>query len=149
VLTIECTEDLLDFTIQNDTLMVSADPGYSGDCMVKLYASDGESQVFVEFTVSRDVTGNCQNLREILPLHVYPNPFNDHFSVELGNLENYEQVFLEVFDLSGRKLKTVIFDFSAGNMTGHHIDMSDVPNGVYIVNVRTGTLGNSVLVSKK
>lgn len=149
VLTIECTEDLLELTIQNDTLMVSADPGYSGDCTVKLFASDGESQVFVEFTVSRDVTGNCQNLREILPLHVYPNPFNDHFSVELGNLENYEQVFLEVFDLSGRKLKTVIFDFSAGNMTGHHIDMSDVPNGVYIVNVRTGTLGNSVLVSKK
>jgi hypothetical protein len=146
VFSVECTEDLLSFTIRNDTLMVMADPAYSGDCTVKLIGSDGQYQVYHEFTVSRDVTGIVQDFSEILSLHVYPNPFHEYFQVELGSGDYYEQILIEVFDLSSRKLKSEVFDFSAEARL--HIDMSDVPQGVYVVNVRTGTIERSVLVTK-
>jgi len=148
VFSVECSEDLLSFIIRNDTLLVIADPGYSGESRVKLIASDGESQVFHEFAVSRDVTGIQPYFSEMLSLTVYPNPFNDYFQVELGSVDYYEQIIIEVFDLSGRKLRSEIFDFSAEGIPRHSIDMADVPQGVYIVSVRTGTLEKSVLVTK-
>jgi hypothetical protein len=146
---VECTEDLLEFTIQNDSLLVTADQGYSGNCMVKLIASDGKSEVFVEFTVSRDVTGTGQHFREIQSLHVYPNPFNDFFSVELGSMDFYEQIIIEVYSLSGRKIKSTIIDFHTEDSPVCRVDMDAVPGGVYIVTVRTGTLEKSVLITKK
>ena len=147
VFSVECTEALLSFMIRNDTLMVMADPAYSGDCTVKLIGSDGQYQVYHEFTVSRDVTGSGQDLADILSLNVYPNPFNDYFQVELESVDYYEQIIIEVFDLSGRKLRSEIFDFTQGSPI-HHVDMADTPQGVYIINVRTGTLQKSVLVTK-
>ncbi len=146
---VECTEVLLSFMIRNDSLLLMADPAYSGDCAVKLIASDGQYQVYHEFTVSRDVTGTGPDLSDILSLHVYPNPFNDHFQVELGSDPSYhEQVLIEVFDLSGRQLRTAVFDFSNAGIPGQRIDMADVPRGVYILNVRTGTMTKSILVTK-
>ncbi len=148
VFSVECTEALLSFMIRNDTLMVMADPAYSGDCTVKLIGSDGQYQVYHEFTVSRDVTGTGQDLADILSLHVYPNPFHEYFQVELGSENYYEQILIEVFDLSGRKLRSEVFDFNAEGIPRLNIDMSDVPQGVYVVNVRTGTIEKSVLVTK-
>ncbi len=149
VFSVECTEDLLSFMIRNDTLMVMADPAYSGDCTVKLIGSDGQYQVYHEFTVSRDVTGTGQDLADILSLHVYPNPFNDYFQVELGSDPGYfGQILVEVYELSGRKLRSEILDFSTEGIPRLSIDMADVPQGVYIVKVRTGTIEKSVLVTK-
>ena len=149
VFSVECTEALLSFMIRNDTLMVMADPAYSGDCTVKLIGSDGQYQVYHEFTVSRDVTGTGQDLADILSLHVYPNPFNEYFQVELGSDQSYyEQVLIEVFDLSGRQLRSAVFDFNTEGIPRHRIDMADLPQGVYILNVRTGTMAKSILVSK-
>jgi hypothetical protein len=148
VFSVECTEDLLSFMIRNDTLMVIADPGYSGECNVKLIASDGKEQVFLEFAVSREVTGIVQDFSERLSLHVYPNPFHDYFQVELGRGDYYEQVLIEVFDLSGRQLRSAVFDFNTEGIPRHRIDMADLPQGVYILNVRTGTMAKSILVSK-
>jgi len=148
VFSVECSEDLLSFMIRNDTLLVIAEPGYSGESNVKLLASDGESQVFHEFVVSLDVTGIEPYLGEMLSLTVYPNPFNDYFQVALESVDYYDQIIIEVFDLSGRKLKSEIFDFSTQGSPIHHVDMADTPQGAYIVNVRTGTLQKTVLVTK-
>jgi hypothetical protein len=149
VFSVECTEDLLSFMIRGDTLMVMADPGYSGDCTVKLIASDGEFQAFLEFAVSRGVTGIRQNLGEILSLHVYPNPFHDYILVELGSdLGYYQQVIVEVFDLSGRRLRSAVFESGAFGIPEQRIDMHDEPPGTYIVNVRAGGLMNSRLMVK-
>jgi len=149
VFSVECTEALLSFTIRNDSLMVVADAAFSGDCSVKLIASDDQYQVYHEFRVSRDVTGTGPDLADILSLHVYPNPFNDYFQVELGSDQSYyEQVLIEVFDLSGRQLRSAIFNFSNAGIPGQRVDMADLPQGVYILNVRTGTMAKSMLVTK-
>ncbi len=69
--------------------------------------------------------------------------------IELGNNQSYyEQILIEVYDLSGRQLRSEVFDFSAVGIPGHSIDMADAPQGVYILNVRTGTLEKSILVTK-
>jgi hypothetical protein len=149
VLSVECTETLISFIIRNDTLMLMADPVFTGECTARLFASDGESQEFLEFMVSRDVTGTGQDLADILSLQVYPNPFNDYFQVEFGLDQTYlEQVLIEVFDLSGRQLRSSIFDFPDAGIHTHRIDMADLPQGAYILNVRTGTMAKSILVTK-
>ncbi len=84
IFSVECTEALLSFMIRNDSLLLMADPGYSGESTAKLIASDGQSQVFQEFKVIRDVTGTGQDLADILSLHVYPNPFSDYFQDRTG-----------------------------------------------------------------
>ena len=135
--------------IRNDSLLLMADPGYSGESTIKLIASDGQSQVFQEFKVIRDVTGTGQDLADILSLHVYPNPISDFLRIELGiNQFYYEPIFVEVYDLSGRQLRSETFEFSADGIPRHSVDMSDVPLGVYILNVRTGTIARSILVTK-
>ena len=84
----------------------------------------------------------------MLSLTVYPNPFNDYFQVALESVDYYDQIIIEVFDLSGRKLRSEIFDFSTQGSPIHQVDMADTPQGGYIVNVRTGTLQKTVLVTK-
>ena len=128
---------------------MSADPAFSGDCLVKIIASDGKAQAFLEFYVSRDVTGIGRDLSEVFSIHVYPNPFNDYLQVELGGAPAYyEPVFLEVIDFSGRKLVTEVFDIPTFGLPGQRLDMTGLPGGVYILNVRTGTLEKSVLITK-
>ena len=69
--------------------------------------------------------------------------------IELGiNQFYYEPIFVEVYDLSGRQLRSETFEFSADGIPRHSVDMSDVPLGVYILNVRTGTIARSILVTK-
>jgi len=149
VFSVECTENLLSFIIRNDTLMLMADPAFTGESTARLFASDEESQEFIEFLVSRDVTGTGQDLADILSLQVYPNPFNDYFQVELGSDQTqYEQVLIEVFDLSGRQLRSSIIVFRNAGIHRYRIDMADLPQGAYILNMRTGTMAKSMLVTK-
>ncbi len=65
---------------------------------------------------------------------VYPNPSIDgKFSVSFG--KTYENVKLEVFDLSGRLVKTLtVVQDSKGTM-----DLSTNPSGAYLIRLDTGT----------
>jgi hypothetical protein len=83
------------------------------------------------------VTGEMP--RDFNLLQNYPNPFNAQTTIEY-NLPQSCQAKLEVFDLLGQKLETVLDDFqSAGN---HKVifDASSLSSGIYFYGFRAGEI---------
>jgi len=74
------------------------------------------------------------NMDEPKEMLVYPNPSIDgRFSVAFG--KKYENVKLEVFDLSGRVVQTMtVSEASKGTM-----DLSTNPSGAYLIRLDTGS----------
>ena len=69
----------------------------------------------------------------------YPNPFNPSTTVEYS-LPKTGSVLIDVFDVSGRKVKRL---FSGKQSAGTHtirFDASDLVSGVYFVRVRNEEL---------
>ncbi|HPG39310.1 MAG TPA: T9SS type A sorting domain-containing protein [bacterium] len=72
----------------------------------------------------------------------YPNPFNPATTINFS-LPGNETVSLAVFDLTGRKIKTLVNEtFNAGNHTVTWDGCNDagqrVPSGVYLYKIQTG-----------
>ncbi len=62
---------------------------------------------------------------------VYPNPTDGNFQIDIG--ENFESgVLIQIFDISGRKLKEFVSDLSA------QVNL-DLPNGVFILKIKERT----------
>lgn len=78
------------------------------------------------------------NEKQFGELRVYPNPVKDYFKIDLE--EKIDSV--EVFDNMGRKIMVLRDVLSSGN-----IDLTSLPQGVYIVNVHTakGVVSTRVL----
>ncbi len=62
---------------------------------------------------------------------ISPNPTTDFLNIELVGLDG--EVELEVLDLNGKRLKTL--KRNAENYTRTRVDLSDLPAGVYMLNV--------------
>ena len=73
-----------------------------------------------------------------LTLHQnYPNPFNPQTAIAFG-LPEKSTVALDIFDLLGRKIKTIEEGyFNVGNYAVHY-DRSDLASGVYFVRLKAG-----------
>ncbi len=68
----------------------------------------------------------------------YPNPFNPSTTIRYS-LPKSENVLLEVFDILGRRLKTLIDQFQK---TGYHeiiFEGNDLSNGIYFYRITTET----------
>jgi len=68
-------------------------------------------------------------------LKIYPNPSDDILYIEL-NTEEYMDLYFELFDGIGRKL--MIKEFSQVNRIFEPIDVSNIPEGVFYIKVRSG-----------
>lgn len=64
--------------------------------------------------------------------NIYPNPSNGWISI---SIKNNNKLSIEVFDLTGRKIKTLQ---SNHIQTEHKFDLSDLSNGVYILKANLG-----------
>ena len=148
--TIECDEPLLDFTIDQHVLSVTANADFTGNCTVKLIASDGEYQVWDMFMVYRDITGIDMSSDPGSAISCYPNPFDDHLSIELGtDYSGTRTITVDVYNMSGRKV------FSR-NLTGiqadrplFKLDMGEQPSGAYIIRIDTDVYTGSMMIFKK
>jgi PKD repeat protein len=70
-------------------------------------------------------------------LHIYPNPSSDNFTLDNGQ-ELMKEVYL--YDVMGRKVKHLPV-----NAPSTTVDVSDLPNGIYVVKISTAS---GVLVRK-
>ncbi len=148
--TIECDEPLLDLDIDQDVLYVTADAGFSGDCRVKLIASDGEYQAWDIFYVTRDVTGIDLGTDPGSAVRCYPNPFEGHLNIELGSdYSGIGTIHVDIYNLSGRK----VFSGSLAGMQADRplfvLDMGDQTPGAYIIRIDTGDAEISLMTFKK
>jgi len=65
---------------------------------------------------------------------IYPNPTTGTINIELTGAGESSQPLLEVFDLTGNKLKTMRMEQS----TRHIMNLAGLPSGMYIVSLTTG-----------
>ncbi len=91
---------------------------------------------------------------DALPLHVrlgqaHPHPVTDRASIPL-TLDRSAHLKVELFDILGRRLGTLLDDERAPGRYDVDIEASDIPNGVYFVRVTSpqGTIAQSFIVRR-
>lgn len=76
---------------------------------------------------------NINEFNKILTLGIYPNPFNDKFTVKF-DADKQETVNLEVTDILGRLVYSQLWDISMGT-NRIDLNLNDNPTGVYIIKI--------------
>jgi len=83
-----------------------------------------------------------------IKINTYPNPFSSNLTVDY-NLPVSEDLTIELFDVLGRKIKTI----SKGNKTaGAHsfiIDGSKLTQGTYVIKFISSTFNEQVNIIKQ
>jgi len=75
-------------------------------------------------------------------LKTFPNPTNDNTSLSF-NLSNSGEVYVNIYTITGRLVKTITKNMSAGTNT-LSLDCENLPNGTYIVKFVSGKQNESV-----
>lgn len=65
---------------------------------------------------------------------LYPNPTNHSHTIELSGLTGKE-IRIDLFNMQGGKIKTVISQKIIENKFSENIDVSGLPNGMYIYSI--------------
>ena len=106
------------------------------DSFVEMDVYDiNEERLAVEFEYS-DFVSTTENLKRTLEIEVFPNPFNEYTEI-FFQLSEREQVTVEFFDVSGRKIRTLTQNFPSG-LNSFLIKKSDLPSdGLYFFEVKT------------
>lgn len=87
--------------------------------------------------------GNKENkLKQLPSLEAFPNPASDYVNVVLGF--EYEVGNLSLFDISGRQILTQKI-----NNNTVPVNLNQLPQGVYIIDVKTNTKSESIKIIKK
>ena len=78
--------------------------------------------------------------------NVYPNPYETTSSVHF-EMTNSASVKLEVYDLNGQKLGTLMdeTELSAGT---YEVSLTDLPRGIYMVKLQVGSFDKNIKVVK-
>ena len=104
-----------DETITGDIILKNAGPPFYFSYCVLSFS--------VDVTDSTTAVHNVVHKNEI---EVFPNPVDNRFTIKLQN-ENSKIKNIQLLDLMGKEQKI--------STSGHSIDASDVPSGVYILQV--------------
>lgn len=110
--------------------------------------NDFTEQVYVGFHISSPNVGINKVDAGAKLGSAYPNPSNGSSQLSIDySLVNSSDVTIEIFDMSGKKVKTVLNTNSeAGNFTAT-TDISDLKNGLYIYTLTAGNYTASGKVS--
>ena len=68
-------------------------------------------------------------------LDVYPNPFKEEFEVEF-TLDNDEFISIDIFDVTGRKVKSLFNGLLNSGLHNLDIDASDIAKGSYFIELK-------------
>jgi|GEM_PF-6867189 len=87
------------------------------------------------FTHSKIIAVDGMTMPIPMNLSVYPNPIKgNEFSIELIGIKNTNQVLLEIYDLFGRKLYSMVLPVDKSLKTTHaNISTENLPNGIYLI----------------
>ena len=72
----------------------------------------------------------------------YPNPFNPATTIRY-QLPRNSHVTLQIFDLLGREIATLVDDYKPAGSYESHFNASSLPSGVYIYRLQTGEYAES------
>ena len=75
-------------------------------------------------------------------VNVYPNPFGENAQITVNCIEG-QNIRIELFDASGRKVQSVYSGSIASGNTDFNIDGTELNTGVYMIKVSGGTFTES------
>ena len=81
------------------------------------------------------LTDSPEDLLIEYTLDVYPNPFKKEFEVEF-TLDNEEFISIDIFDVSGRKVKSLYNGLLKSGLHNLDIDASDIAKGSYFIELK-------------
>ena len=81
------------------------------------------------------LTDSPEDLLIEYTLDVYPNPFKEEFEVEF-TLDNEEFISIDIFDVSGRKVKSLYNGLLNSGVHNLDIDASDIAKGSYFIELK-------------
>ena len=83
------------------------------------------------------ITGNLTPIAKEFKLYQnYPNPFNPSTNIEY-TLPNAANVKIEVFNITGQKIKTLINRYENAGLHSVKFDAADLPSGIYFYRLRS------------
>ena len=91
----------------------------------------------IGWNISNASTQN-QGLNETLGFHVFPNPVYDKTTISV-NLRSPSFVYLDIFDFSGSKIKTVLAKNLGVGIHDITIKTNDLTTGIYFCQMTTGS----------
>lgn len=101
---------------------------------LQLTVSDGQNTSAIEnLEITVDQTTSSDNHSfvdgKLFSVNVYPNPTTDFVEIQVGN--NQQLKTIEVYDLSGTLKKKM-----KSNSRISKLDLSDLPSGIYLLNIQ-------------
>ncbi|TNE80797.1 MAG: T9SS type A sorting domain-containing protein [Bacteroidetes bacterium] len=109
--------------------------------------NDFTEQVYCGFHISSPNV-SAQSVNALGGTKVYPNPSNGNAELNIEyNMVNASDVTIELFDMQGRKVRTILnTNVEAGTYTAT-TNISDLQNGVYVYTITAGEQTTSGKVS--
>jgi len=118
-----------------ETLSLSAYQSYSNVSIKFRHATQFENNLYVD-DINIQNTTDVQNLVMTNDVQMYPNPSTGVINMDV-NLFNRDNLTINVTNSIGQRVSQVSDENTFG---GHYVlDLSNEPNGVYFIEVQTGT----------
>lgn len=75
-------------------------------------------------------------INQTYPIRIFPNPFTDLINLEI-KLDKNCKMIANIYDLTGKLLKKVEFEFNTNSNEFYKIDLKDLllQNGTYIIKI--------------
>ncbi len=114
-----------------------------GGIYVKLFNGDFGDNINYNFTVNFPLS--YEELNELPELNIYPNPAQNELNITLRNFES--NLTVTIIDNLGKQIQTQSYESSSAVFNGK-MNISDLPNGMYIVSLTDGNKTSHVKVIK-
>jgi PKD repeat protein len=97
------------------------------------YYVNGANNIYLdEINLTGDVISSISEPDALKGLTIYPNPSNSALTVEFYS-DNSNEARIELFDITGALLKSVLFPVAAGTINKHQINRNNtLPAGIYL-----------------
>ena len=95
-----------------------------------------ESRAFTITRVVADVVSEDTQIKEFFVYPAYPNPFNSSTTISF-NLPEKDYVVLNIFNISGQKIKTLVDREMPAGLHWIRWDADEVTSGVYFYVIQT------------
>jgi hypothetical protein len=105
-------------------------------------AKDLKKQIFAESSADSKETTDTLLPEKFALKENYPNPFNPSTTIQYDLPEDVK-VVLEVFDIQGQKVKTLVNGFKIAGYYEVIFDGSHLASGVYIYKIKAGDFSSS------
>ena len=132
----ELTLDATD-NVATITLVWATDEGDAGEGEVTVHSQDDSDTVSVLIDDVTSITDDPSIVEEYQLSQNYPNPFNPSTTIRFAIVES-GRVQLIVYDLLGRKVKTLIEGHTEAGYHDVVFDAGHLSSGMYIYQIRAG-----------